>query len=119
MLFVPSSSIRVQAAPVTPQIGFGYGPGALASTDQGIPIYTVGDQLWIMSYGGPLNVELLNSSFKPAGTFALGHMQPTLMRVFSGSDKPGFWSLNITTLASGPGFNGFFLKLVEPGTIHP
>ncbi len=116
---VPASSFRVQAATAVLQIGLGYSPGTLASIDQGIPIYTVGDELWIVSYGGPLNVELLNSSLKPAGTVALGHMQPTLMRVFTSLDKPGFWSINITTLASGPGFNGFFLELVEPGTILP
>ena len=116
---VPASSIRVQAAPISPQIGLGYSPGTLASTDQGIPIYTGGDELWIVSYGAPLNVELLNSSFKPAGTVALGHMQPTLMRVFTSSDKPGSWGLNITTLASGPGFNGLFFELVKPGTIFP
>jgi hypothetical protein len=116
---VPASSIRVQAAPASPQIGLGYSPGTLTTIDQGIPIYTVGDELWIVSYGGPLNVELLNSSFKPAGTVALGHMQPTLVRVFTSSDKPGFWSLNITTLGSGPGFNGFFFELVEPGIILP
>ncbi|HEY6283398.1 MAG TPA: hypothetical protein VIW22_05680, partial [Nitrososphaerales archaeon] len=115
-----SLPVRVQAATVFPQVGLGYSPGTLTPTDQGIPIYTVGDELWIVSYGAPLNAELFNSSFfKPAATVVLGHMQPTLLQVFTSSDKPGHWLVNITTIGSGQGYYFLPIELVEPGTILP
>ncbi|MDA4127507.1 MAG: hypothetical protein OK452_09970 [Thaumarchaeota archaeon] len=119
MLSVPALSVRAQVAPNTPQLGLGYSPGTLTPVEQGTPVYTTGDELWVVSYGEPLNLELLNSSGRLVGNFVLGHMQPTLLHVFTGSDKPGRWVLNITTFSSGSGISFFSVGLVNPGIIVP
>lgn len=119
ILSVPALSVRAQAAPAFPQVGLGYSPGTLTPIDQGVPVYTAGDELWVVSYGQPLNIELLNSSGKLEGTFVLGHMQPTLLHVFTSSDKPGRWLFNITTNSSGSGNYYISVGLVVPGIILP
>ncbi|HEV2225876.1 MAG TPA: hypothetical protein VGR56_03615 [Nitrososphaerales archaeon] len=119
MLSVPALSARAQAATVIPQVGLGYSPGTLTPIDQGTPVYTAGDELWVVSYGEPLNVVLLNSSGRLEGTFVLGHMQPTLLHAFTSSDRPGRWLFNITTFSSGSGNFYFSVGLVDPSTILP
>jgi hypothetical protein len=118
----PALSASAQVVVITqiaPSVGLGYSPGTLTPISQGIPVYTAGDQMWIVSYGAPLGVELLNASGRPAGSLALGHMQPTLLAVFGSADKPGNWLLNITTFGSGSTFYFLSVKLADPGTILP
>jgi hypothetical protein len=101
-LLLPALPVNAQGFTAA-QIGLGYSPGSLTPVDQGVPIYATGDQVWIVSYGDPLNVQILNASGRPAGSFFLGHMQPTLLLTFSSPDKPGTWLLNISTFSSGSG----------------
>ncbi|HEV2138213.1 MAG TPA: hypothetical protein VGR53_05175 [Nitrososphaerales archaeon] len=119
MLSVPAFAVRTQAADSFLPVGLGYSPGTLTPVDQGTPVYTAGDELWVVSYGEPLNLELLNSSAKLEGTFVLGHMQPILLHTFTSSDKPGRWLFNMTTFSSGSPNYYFSVGLVDPGTILP
>jgi hypothetical protein len=75
--------------------------------------------VWIVSYGDPLNVQILNASGRPAGSIVLGHMQPTLLHTFASPDRPGTWFLNISTLSSGSGFYYLPVELAGPGVILP
>ncbi|MDA4127691.1 MAG: hypothetical protein OK452_10915 [Thaumarchaeota archaeon] len=119
LVSVPALSVRAQAASGSLQVGLGYSPGTLTPIDQGTPVYTTGDELWVVSYGEPLNVELLNSSGKLEGNFVLGHMQPTLLHIFTSSDKPGRWSFNVTTFSPGSGNYYFSVALVDPPLVLP
>ncbi|MDA4126801.1 MAG: hypothetical protein OK452_06335 [Thaumarchaeota archaeon] len=118
VLLLPALPVKAQVS-FASQVGLGYSPGTLTPIGQEIPVYASGDQMWIVSYGVPLNMELLNASGKPAGTIVLGHMQPTLLHVFTNQDKPGTWVLNMSALGSGSGFSYLGVELSGPGTILP
>src|SRR5690348_4485267 len=49
------------------QLELGYGPSALRSVTDGIPVYTVGDQLWVMSTNSSVAVTLEAAPGSTAG----------------------------------------------------
>ena len=89
------------ATPSTPQLGMGFSAGTVLPVAQGIPIYTIGDQLWVMSYSqtpitvvlsAPGNVIIARKSLQP--------MTSSLFYSFSSEDVRGLWNLTVSAVST-------------------
>lgn len=79
-----------------PPFAMGFGPGVLSPISLGVPIYTGGDQVWLMADSQNQFAATLKS---PAGA-ELGSVQvsstgPTLLTTFSPLDPAGNWSISV------------------------
>jgi hypothetical protein len=81
----------------TSSIEFGYGPTTLSPLDEGIPIYTFGDNLWV-AVNSPegLSVSLLRPDQSVAATTTLQSPAAVQLYTFGSSDQPGDWTVMIT-----------------------
>jgi len=92
--------IRPSVAVSTPPIGLGYNPSTVQPITNGIPVYTVGDQMWIQSYNP--NATALVSLQDPRGRVqsGLATLYPNQVYevyAFGANDLPGQWTLSITS----------------------
>jgi hypothetical protein len=73
-------------------LSMGFGPSDLIPVGQGVPVYTAGDQLWLVS---SIHMELTLTNPSGAGVVGtvLNPMDPVLLYTFSSSDPAGSWSL--------------------------
>jgi hypothetical protein len=94
-------------------IEMGYGPSALKPISDGVPVYTVGDQLWVSSnYHATINVSVLiqeifgnNSSVvSTLDRVALSPSTPVPLLTFSQAYQEGIWSLEVQP-SSGSAFS--------------
>jgi hypothetical protein len=105
ILLLATQAILLDQAPVAASgppaiIEMGYGPSLLVPVTSGTPVYTVGDQLWVLS---ELNQTTQVSIQEPAvgnetvttPWQSLYPGIPARLHIFSGSDTGGLWSLMI------------------------
>ena len=85
-------------------IDIGLNPGSLAPLQQGAPIFTVNDSLWIYSsLDAPVQINLENPA-NASITASLNSPSAVSLHTFSDRDSPGVWTLhfileNLTTYA--------------------
>jgi len=81
--------------PSSPSFIFlGFGPSMLSPAQQGSPIYTANDSLWIYSsFSQALNVTLTNPFTNASITSPLPPSTATSIYTFTGADQSGIWSL--------------------------
>ena len=92
--------VRPGVAVSPPLIGLGYDPATVQPVSNGIPVYTVGDQMWIQSYylNTTAVVTLQDPRGEiPGGLITLGPGQVFDVRNFGPGDLPGQWTLSIAT----------------------
>jgi hypothetical protein len=92
--------VRPSMAVSPPLIGLGYDPATVQSVANGIPVYTVGDQMWIQSYyfNTTALISLQNPRGEiPSGLITLDPGQVYDVYTFGATDLPGQWTLSITT----------------------
>jgi hypothetical protein len=83
-------------------IGLGFGPTSLRPIGDGVPIYTVGDQMWVTSYSqSSLMLNLTDPSGVLVAQQFVGPNSSSLFYSFSSSDPEGVWTLD-TALAFVP-----------------
>jgi hypothetical protein len=88
--------LQATAAPTGPAIELGYSPATLSPTSTGIPVYTTGDALWIMSEASPsLMVELSSPGGAVSIEVVISPQAPIMIYNFSGLDQPGTWTLGV------------------------
>ena len=101
----------------------GYGPSALRPTSDGVPVYTVGDQMWISSnYPEKVNVTIpvlltLSNGSSAGSTIdsaTLPPHTPILLLTFSQAYREGVWSLEVRP-SSGAAYR-IPLHFVKPST---
>jgi len=83
-----------------PLIGLGYDPATVQPVSNGIPVYTVGDQMWIQSYylNTTALVTLQNPRGEiPGGLITLDPGEISDIHNFGPGVSPGQWTLSITT----------------------
>src|SRR2546425_5231024 len=74
----------------------GLSASALAPASQGLPVYTVGDELWAASQlGSSLRVSLSSPSFSSSNTLDPGAV--ALLHTFREADIVGNWSLRLSS----------------------
>lgn len=87
------------AAVSTPQsISFdmGYGPSDMSPVSDGIPVYTYGDSLWVMStYDTAVNISLVPANGSPEGARTLQPQDVVALHSFSSGDQPGVWNITV------------------------
>ncbi len=86
---------RAQITPLT--LSLGYGPSNLTPVDQGTPVFSRGDHLWVMvNYTDYVEVYARFSGDSPAQFFNFLQViepgTPTLLHTFNDSDPTGFWT---------------------------
>jgi hypothetical protein len=85
-------------------IGLGFSQGTVAPVSSGIPVYTVGDQLWFKTYEtGLVNVTLTQPQPGTVVSFFTdvpGNTTETLF-TFSNTDPTGLWALAASNSTSG------------------
>ena len=94
------SVVRPGIAVSPPLIGLGYDPATVQPVSNGIPVYTVGDQMWIQSYylNSTALVTLQNPRGEiPGGLITLDPGEVSDVHNFAPGDLPGQWTLSITT----------------------
>jgi len=92
--------IRLSVAVSPPPIGLGYNPSTVQPITNGIPVYTVGDQMWIQLYNPSATalVSLQNPRGEiPSGLITLDPNQVYHVYTFGANDLPGQWTLSITS----------------------
>ena len=92
--------LRPSMAVSPPLIGLGYDPATVQPVANGIPVYTVGDQMWIQSYYSNTTalISLQNPRGEiPSGLITLDPGQVYDVYTFGATDLPGQWTLSITT----------------------
>ena len=83
-------------------VGLGFSQASIAPVSSGVPVYTVGDQLWFIAYAaGSVNVTLSPlgaGSGQPVITFGSvpGNMSEDLF-AFSSTDAAGAWTLTASS----------------------
>ncbi|MDA4112536.1 MAG: carboxypeptidase-like regulatory domain-containing protein [Thaumarchaeota archaeon] len=91
--FQPGAAGAAGLAPQYP-LSMGFSPSTLSPVGQGVPVYTTGDQLWLMS---PISMAVNVAT--PGGTVVAGvnlsPMDPVLVYSFSSSDAAGSWSVTV------------------------
>jgi len=89
----PLHILSAQPSP-SPVIELGYSPGSLTTTTTGVPVYTAGDEVWVMSESSvPYVLELSNPSGTVVASQVLEPQAPTVLYDFSSKDMPGTWAL--------------------------
>jgi len=100
MPFVGPGPTQAQVAPQQldiSQVMVGLSPSTLAPVSQGVPVYTVGDELWVSSnLGSSLRASLSSPNSSPAST-TLDPGVVALMHTFQETDLGGNWSLQLSS----------------------
>ena len=97
----PALAPQAGAASGGPLLYMGYGPSSLFAVSQGTPVYTAGDQLWLMSnYGSTVTVEVVEpvgqaNSSAPLVREAVPGV-PTRVMTFNASTPQGLWQVRST-----------------------
>jgi hypothetical protein len=77
-------------------IELGYGPTSLSPLDEGIPVYTTGDSLWVSSYySQAITFSLVRPDQSQASLVTLQWIGATELYTFTSSDQPGYWNVNV------------------------
>ena len=93
-----------QVVSISSPFGMGFSVGSVSPIADGIPVYTIGDQLWVESYsGGPVTVDVANAAGTIVASSLLESMSPMLLYNFSTTDRGGNWEL-LASFAE-PGFS--------------
>ena len=103
-----------------PFIGLGYSPATVQPVASGVPVYTVGDQLWIQSFytNTTALVQLQNPRGEvPNGLITLDPNEVYDLYTFGAADIPGQWTLTITT--SYANFNIPFTLVTTNASLIP
>jgi hypothetical protein len=78
-------------------LSMGFSPGTLGEVSQGVPVYTAGDQLWVMSDSSTqLTVAVTTPGGATVAYADLTPMDPIFLYTFSSSDPAGSWTLNVS-----------------------
>jgi len=97
--FVEPGRTQAQAAPQQLDISkvmVGLSPSTLAPATEGLPVYTVGDELWATSYlGSSLLASLSSPNFSSNTTLVPGVV--ALLHTFQEADISGNWSLQLSS----------------------
>jgi len=80
-----------------PDISLGFDQSSLTPVSQGIPVYTTGDSVWIVSY---YNYTVLAGLSPPTGSSGgnsfLHYGEPVSLYTFQPTDPTGTWTLDLT-----------------------
>jgi hypothetical protein len=92
-LWTPPAKGQVVIVPA-PGFGMGFSAGSISSVANGVPVYAVGDQLWVESYlNESVTVEVTNPAGINVADAPLEPMSPLLAYSFSSTDQGGAWEL--------------------------
>ena len=99
ILFVDPGRTQGQVAPQQLDISevmVGLSPSTLEPASQGLPVYTVGDELWAASrLGSSLSASLSSPNFSSGTTLDPGAV--ALLHTFREADISGTWSLRLSS----------------------
>jgi hypothetical protein len=108
---------RGQSGLPVPVVSLGFNQQYLVPVTQLIPVYTLGDQMWIsVSNVGISEVRL----YSPSGAFSeIDNLNPSeiaLLHVFDSTDEPGTWTVQ---LYGAFVFQSLSVQVVAPGGPNP
>jgi hypothetical protein len=90
-------SANSQSAGAPSFIELGYGPTTLSPLQDGTPVYTTGDNLWVSSnYDQALSISLLRPDNSVASGQDLTPTSVVQLYTFGPSDQPGNWTVEVT-----------------------
>ncbi|MGD0638697.1 MAG: hypothetical protein ABSA72_11735, partial [Nitrososphaerales archaeon] len=93
---VPFDQVQSQTTGQEIPLSMGFGPGVMSPISEGIPVYTAGDQMWLMSDShDQLLVTLHAPDGSPLISVQVTSSGPSLLSTFSAYDPAGTWSLSI------------------------
>ena len=98
LLLFPSFPALGAATQSAPSIGMGFSPDYLPPLSQGTPIFTLGDQMWVvLNFSAPVTVSLrfLNDTSATSTTSLYPQLREQLY-LFSEGSPAGAWHLDVT-----------------------
>lgn len=105
-----SSAQLVSGVPSS--LSFGYGPTSMTPLSEGIPVYSISDQMWVQSSANQsITLNLISPSGAYVASTTLAPFSDSLIYTFAPSDPEGTWSVSIATQQ---GSNAFPLLVVNP-----
>ena len=119
LIMTPGFAVA-QPAPVPPHpdVGLGFGPFSVEPVGLGVPVYSVGDQLWVESFENTSAtfLTLTPPSGTSSWTLLLSPGELVRLRTFAPSDPLGTWMLEAESLGTG---TTKILNLTLTGTPPP
>lgn len=98
---------------VPSSLSFGYGPASMSPLSEGIPVYSISDQMWVQSSANlSISLNLISPSGNYVASTNLAPFSDSLIYTFAANDPEGLWSVSIATQQ---GSNTFPLLVVNPG----
>jgi hypothetical protein len=99
LALIPPAAAQAQPAPATGSsvpLELGFGPASLNSLDVGVPVYTQGDELWIMNTYNSTSALTLQGpeGGPPSASSALAPETAELLYAFPASAPNGVWTLS-------------------------
>lgn len=114
VMFAQSVAGQVSSGSSIP-VGLGFSQSTVAPVSSGIPVYSVGDQLWLESYGNGSVDALVTPPPSSGGSGTAVSITgvpgdtPTLVLTFSSQAVPGLWSLSVTNSSGSETSLQFYL----------
>jgi hypothetical protein len=97
---------------VPSSLSFGYGPTSMSPLSDGIPVYSISDQIWVQSSTNQtISLNLISPGGAYVASATLAPYSVSLIYTFAPTDPEGTWSVSI---ASQQGSNSFPLTVVNP-----
>ena len=100
---------------LSPPIGLGFGPTSTSSLQDGVPVYALGDQIWVSSSSqAAQQLNLTDPSGELVARALVQPMGSVLLYTFSSVSPPGSWTLTSALVISPQGIWTTLLVLVRP-----
>ena len=95
-------------------IGLGFSQGTVLPLTSGVPVYTIGDQLWFEAYSaGPVDVivtpPVSGGSGSVLSAVGVPGNESQFLLTFSSQDPPGLWSLTVSNATGAQTMVEFYL----------
>lgn len=110
LLLPPAATVaHGLSGPLVPNLALGFGPQSMEPVSFGVPVYTIGDEIWVQSFNNSATLLVTLSEPSSVGGFAV---QTQILFLVPGSlvnlytlkpgDPLGNWSLSVFDNTGGP-----------------
>lgn len=129
LLATPVAAVAQGPSPSTALVkstfGLGFGPQSVEPIAFGVPVYTVGDQIWVQTYANASTLLATLAEPSPPGESGVQaqvtYLQPgslTRLYAFKASDPLGNWTLRVFPTSGGPTLS-VTIQVTEPPLLVP
>ena len=113
-----ASAQVVVTTSLAPPVELGYSPGSLNTIANGVPVYTTGDSLWVMSTSStPFILQLSNPNGSVLASGVINPQAPIDLYTFPPSAVSGTWALTEVVLQTAEASGSIPLLVVDANSV--